>query len=63
MTGYFDPLSLAVGVVSAFYTWHDNLTPGWAEADIYRLLSGGGWLVNVTVSSIILDPEMSEVAA
>ena len=61
MTAFFDPLALAVGVVSAWAT-NDDL-PDWADVYIYRLLCGGGWMLTVRRTGIILDHELQEVAA
>lgn len=51
-----DPLTLAVKVTHAHLAdigWLDE--PGWREVSIFRLLSGGGWLVSSKQTSIVLD--------
>lgn len=60
---YPDPLSVAVAVVHAHLDdigWLSQ--PGWRQVEIYRLLSGHGWLVSSTQTSIILDKWMEKAA-
>lgn len=58
---YPDALSMAAAAISGWYTETGHL-PGWHNFTIYRLLTGGGWLVSATQTAIVLD-KWAKVAA
>lgn len=58
---YPDPLSIAVAVVGAFIE-ETGIDATWQSISIHRLISGYGWLVSATQSSIVLDHWMEKAA-
>lgn len=57
----FDALSIAVMAAHNFFTDTDT-EPTWGVFIIYRLLSGGGWLVEYSRPMIMLDGDSWQVA-
>lgn len=58
---YPDALSIAANVVSA-YADETGVPLAWWEVHIYRMISGSGWLVSATQTTIVLDKWMEKAA-
>lgn len=57
-----DTLSLAVLSAHAFFEGQTP-DPWWWELSIWRLLTGGGWMVSGSHTQLFFDDELKEVAA
>lgn len=57
-----DPLSLAVLTVHAFFEGQIP-DPWWWDLSVWRLISGGGWMVSGTHTKLFFDDDVKVIAA